>query len=338
MKQLIPLTALAALLAASSLHAQTPAFSKPSGYETINLQPGFNFVGIRLVESAVVSGTFTANTSTSLTDANASFALDANTLYLVEFGGTGSLNGLILEALGSSFSGTTLSGLTGVNADYLTSYTIRPAQTLSGVFGSGSDVLLTKGTQSTGDLVFVPNAQGGFDTYYHTADVVLPNSTVIAGGWRKVGAGGTNQSATPLNYLDGFYVQIRGNEKSLVVTGQVKTSSTLLPAPLGFSYFSSIYPVGATLGTSGLANSVLKGTQSSGDLILLPDGTGGFLTFFHTADVVLPNSTVIPGGWRRVGAGGTDQSTQPITAGFILQRRGASTNLNFSPPSNYNSL
>ncbi len=337
MKQIIPLTALAALAAASPLHAQTPAYSKPSGYETINLQTGFNFVGIRLVESAIVSGTFTSNTSTTLVDSNATFSLNATTLYLVEFGGTGPLKGLILEALGSSFSGNTLSGLSDITADYVAPYTIRPAQTIGGIFGTGANVILQKGSPSTADLIFVPKSSGdGFDTYYHTLDVVVNPSLTIPGAWQQIGNSG-NKSTTPLNYLDGFYVQIRGPQKNLVVTGQVKTNSILLPAVQGFSYFSSTFPVGTTLATSELANSVVKGSPSTADLIFLPNNNGGFDTYYHTLDVVVNPSLTIPGVWQQIGSSG-NKATTPITSGFIFQRRGASANIPLSPPTFYGNL
>jgi hypothetical protein len=334
MKTLIPLTALAALVATGSLSAQTPAFSKPSGYETISLQPGFNFVGMRLVESAVTSGTFTSNTTTALTDSSATFALNATTLYLVEFGGNDPVKGMILEALGSSFSGGTLSGLSGITADYLTTYTIRPAKTLGQVFGTGSNVLISKGTAATGDTVIIPNAQGGFNTFFHSADLVV-GPTTFPGSWQQVGSSG-NKSTTPINYLDGFYVQIRGAAKDLVVSGQVKTSATLLPAIQGFSYFSSIYPAGTTLGSSGLASVITKGTAATGDTILLPNGSGGFNTFFHSADLVV-GPTTFPGSWQQVGSSGNKSAT-PITTGFIFQRRGASANLPFTPPTFYSGL
>ena len=222
-----------------------PAYSVPSGYETLTLAPGFNFVGLRLTESAVVSGTFTSTTSDSVTDSNADFsALDSAKTFILELGGAGALSGMIMEVPGSAFSGGSITGLTGVTDDYLAPYAIKPAQTLGGVFGSGSTAILTKGTLATGDTVYVPNGAGGFTTYYHSADTELfPGGPTVAGKWEKPGSG-DDQANTPLNYLDGFYVQVRGSLVNLVVTGQVKTNATLIPAIEGFSYFSSIYPAG----------------------------------------------------------------------------------------------
>lgn len=332
MKNLIPLTFAAALAASGTSQAQS--FSKPSGYETLKLSPGFNFVGLRLVESPVATGSFTSNTSSTLVDDKTSFSLDPNALYLVEFKGDGPIAGLILEANGSSFSGNSLSGLAGITADYRSKYTIRESKTIGSIFGNGNDVILKKGTASTGDAVYLPNANGGFDTYFHSADLVVGGNT-FPGSWQQVGSSG-DKSATPVNYLDGFYVQVRGQAKDLVVTGQVKTDSTLLPTPKGFSYFSSVYPVGATLLNSELAKSIKKGTSATGDLVLLPDGSGGFKTFFHSADLVVGGNT-FPGSWQQVGSPG-DKGSQALTSGFILQRRGDPANIEITPPDYYSNL
>lgn len=340
MKTLIPLTVIAALAASGISSAQTPAYSKPSGYETISLPTGFNFVGIRLAPSIVKSGTFTARTSTTLTDGGlgATFSdLSTSQSYILELGGAGALAGMIMELPGTSFSNNQITGLSGLSDDYLTSYKIRPSQTIGGVFGTGANVTLKKGSFATADAIFIPKADGnGFDTYYHTLDVVISPTLTIPGVWQKVGGTG-NQAATPINYLDGFYVQVRGSATSLVVTGQVKTTNTLLPAPQGFSYFSSIYPAGTTLATSNLSAVVTKGSFATADLIFMPKAAGGFDTFYHTQDVVISPTLTIPGLWQQVGGSGNKNDT-PITSGFILQRRGEATNLSFSAPSFYSNL
>lgn len=324
--------AFACLAIPQVLFAQA-VYTKPAGYVTLNLKPGFNLVGMQLVESEVKIGTFTSNTATTLVDSNANFVLESNTAYLIELTG-GSLAGGIIEAQGSAFSGTTISGLSGITADYLATYSIRPAKTIAQIFGTGNDVLLAKGSSSTADAIYVPKTGGGFDTYYHTQDQVI-SGTTYPGGWRQVGVSG-DKANTFINYLDGFYIQIRTTEKNLVITGNVKTSSSLLPASEGFSYFSSIYPAGTTLDNSGLASSVLKGSSSTADLIFLPKLSGGFDTFYHTQDQVI-SGTTYPGGWRQVGVSG-DKKDQVISSGFLFQRRGVSTNLPLSPPSSYSSL
>lgn len=339
MKQFIPITVLAAIFATSSAIANT-AYSTPSGYVTENLQPGFNFVGLTLVNSSVAAGTFTSNTGESLTDSNADFSsLAPATQYILEIGGNGPLAGLIMDMPGSVFSGDTISGLTEITADYLAPYTVRPAATVSQVFGSGENVLLQKGTAATADKLFIPNTAGnGFDTYFHTADApAFPGGPIVAGRWQRLSATG-DQANAPINYLDGFYVQILGAARDLVVTGEVKTSVTSLPAVTGFSYFSSIYPVGSTLASSTLADSVTRGTAGTADLIFIPQVGGGFSSFFHTNDApAFPGGPIVPGRWQQVGVAG-DAGTAPFASGFILQRRGASANIPYAPPAFYGQL
>jgi hypothetical protein len=313
---------------------QSTAYTNPVGYATQTLSPGFSLTGLTLQNPTLAVGTFDANNTVSLTDDTANFSVNSTSSYIVEMLDTSGVPGVMIEVPGTAFSATTISGLTGITSSYLGGYKIRVAATIAGIFGNGATCVLKKGTSLTADLIYAPNSVGGFDTYFHSADVTVPVS--IPGKWQKVGGGSTDQFNTPLNYLDAFYVQVRGSAVNLVVTGEVKLQSTSLPAINGFSYFSSVYPTGSTLGSSGLAASVLKGTSLTADLISMPNGSGGFDTYFHTASVTVP--VPIPGKWQKVGAGSTDQTATPLTSGFILQRRGVSANIPYAPPASYTSL
>jgi len=330
---------IAAAAAVGMAYGQNTATTKPVGYETATLASGFNFIGLRLHDSAVLNGTFESSTTDTLVDNEGTFqtALTAGKLYLVEIN-AGAKQGVIVEVMGGGASQTTLSGLANITADYRTSYSIRPAKTLSSVFGSGATCVLKKGTSATADSVYVPNSSGGFDTYFHSADTTpFPGAPTTPGKWQKIGTT-ADQGATPVNYLDGFYVEIRGSQVSLTVSGEVKTTPTSLPAIQGFSYYSSVYPAGSTLESSGLASVVTKGTAATADLVFMPVAGGGFGTFYHSADTVpFPGAPTVPGKWEKVGGSG-NQGAVEITSGMIFQRRGASADLKYTPPASYTGL
>lgn len=325
MKRSIPFSLLAAF-AAAGFAAAEPVYTTPVGYTTANLVPGFNLVGITLHNSIAATGIFDSQTETSLTDSTASFAFDTAKNYIVEVQASSVVTGTIIEAPGSSFTANTINNLTGITSDYLGAYSIRESATIGGIFGSGASCILTKGTLSTADLVYVPDGSGGFDIYYHSADVTFP--VPAPGSWQKISGSG-NQSTAPINYLDGIYVQIRGSAVELTIAGEVKTKVSSLPAFNGFSYFSSIYPAGTNLGSSGLADFVIKGTTATADLIYMPDGSGGFDIYYHSPDVTFP--VPASGSWQKINGSG-NQAETPITSGFILQRRGGSINMQFNPP------
>lgn len=324
---------LLAVFAAAGFAAAEPVYTTPVGYVTNELTPGFNFIGLTIHNPIIATGAFDSQSATSLTDSNANFAFDPASNYVVEMTETSDAYGIIIDVPGSAFTSNSISGLVDINSSYLGGYQIREAAAIGDIFGNGPSCILQKGSPTAADLVYVPDGLDGFDIYYHTADVTVP--IPIPGKWQKVGAGSADQSGAPLNYLDAFYVQIRNNPVELTVTGEVKVKQTSLPATSGFSYFASIYPAGSTLGTSNLAESVLKGSPTTADLIYMPDGLGGFDIFYHTADVTVP--IPIPGKWQKVGAGTTDQSATPFSSGFIFQRKGADANLPFSVPASYTS-
>ena len=310
------------------------AYTNPVGYSSTTLQPGTQLIGLTLQNATLAQGVFDTNTSTGLTDNEAAFSMISTSFYIVEMLTPSGVPGLTIEVPGSAFSATSITGLTGITASYLGGYKIRESANFSSIFGNGSTCILKKGTSTTADLIYLPNSVGGFDTYFHTADVTVP--VPIAGKWQKVGGGSSDQANAPIYYLDAMYVQVRGPSVKLTISGEVKLQSTSLPAINGFSYFGGIYPAGSSLGSSSLASTVQKGNSSTADLIFMPNDLGGFDTFFHTANVTVP--VPIAGKWQKVGGGATDQATAPITSGFILQRRGASVNMPFTPPSSYSSL
>lgn len=312
MKKLLLFSLLGGLSAQFAMGVAT----NPVGYSTQTIYNGvFNLVGITLQGTTVAAGATVSVNGAVVTVVDGIADGLGSGPYIFEVT-SGTLNGAI-ELISASDS--TLNTLTLANA--LTSlaatdtYVIRNAATLGSVFGTGANVLIKKGTSLTGDLVYVPVGGGAFNVYYHTAD------SFVAGAWTKDGGGGLGAN-TPLVYTDAVYVLNRsGANYNLVITGEVKTTPTIIGLPDAFNYISAVYPVGTTLAGSGIANSsgFLKGTSTTGDLIYMSDvnNPGTYRIFYHTAD------SFVAGTWREDGVSG-DAGSVTMTSGIVIQRRAGS--------------
>lgn len=317
MKTLIPLTALAALVASSSLPAQTPAFSKPSGYVTETLQPGFNLIGLTLHSSPLASGTLTEITPTAITVSSA-ISPTPGDFYILEIN-DGATAGGLQEVPASAITGNVINltqdlGAMGVNIG--DAFSLRKAPTLEEIFGTTNSVLKKAATPGVADLVWLPNGNGGYNRYFL--------NTLNA--WRNA-AGGAAPNV-PVVYADGFFVQRKDSTVDLIITGQVKTTPTKISITPGFNLVGTSYPVGATLQNSGLDGVVKKAaTPGVADLIWVPNGNGGYDRYFlNTLNA-----------WRNA-AGGAAPDNVPLKSAIFLQRKDAAANINLTPPSSYSSL
>jgi len=314
-------------LAISSAAAQTA--SKPVGYETLEINQQFNTIGLRLLGVTNVTTTIATVSGATITlDA----APSADGTYIVEIDDNVGAGAVVTGvATGSS---VVLSQDLSVSLAVGDSVTIREVQTLDSVFGTPS--ILTGGfAESSADLVSVPDGSGGFNTYYY-----FSGSFGGAGaGWRASGqtSGTIDATTVNINYTDGMVVTNRGADNSVVVTGSVKTSPTTLGLANQFNYVSSVYPAGATLANSGLETQLTGAfAESSADLVSLPDGAGGFNTYFYFSG----SFGGAGAGWRASGqtSGVIDATTVELTPGMIITNRGAAQNADVVAPAFYSNL
>lgn len=314
------LTAGSLSLLAGAAFSQS-AVSNAGGYETITINGSgaFTVFGLRLHEPIVVSGTFESQTGgTTLTDTDvdfdtalAGFTSGTDTL-LIEITGATASEGTVIEF--NTWSVNDITGLSGIVADDVTDYSIRAAKTIADVFGADNDIGLTSsttGAPSGAAILYVPNASGGFDQFYHLDFTGQPKQ------WLQVGAG--NADNFPLNYVDGLIISEPGaTDLSLVVTGMVKTSATRLPVSNSFTYLGTAYPVGSELLTSNLGESLTAsttGAPSSADIVYMPlPDASGYRQFYYL------DFTGQPKQWLEVGAGNAD--TEPLTSGIIVNQQG----------------
>jgi hypothetical protein len=332
MKSIFPLALLVALLAPAG--AQT-ATSPIVGYTTQTIKSGqFNLIGLTLHEPAVAAGTLEVVGASSVTDTGAGFGtlLTAGKTYILEIVDTASpLNGIIQEI--GAWSGdnlTTTQNLSVLGVAAGTKYSLRAAPTLNDLLGASNTAGFTGSAtfnSNEADLVYVPNGTGGFDRYYYSTYVGYT-------GWYNA----TNNAAagtTPVVYADGILIFRRtGADLSLVISGTVKTTVTKLALAAGqFNYISSVFPVGSTLGNSGMASNLTGSANfnsNEADLIYIPDGTGGYNRYYYSTYVGYT-------GWYNATTN-IPSDTVPLSSGIIILRRGAAVNVVINPPSSYSAL
>ena len=346
MKQLITFSAFAAIAAAGSVSAQTPAYSKPSGYvtEVLKGDGAFNLIGLTLHQSPVATGVLTGVSSSKVSDSASNFTtlLTPGLTYVLQFK-SGAQNGgvQVVTAWGTaSGGGNTVNDLVMSQnmqqAGVLVgdSYELRPAATLSTVFGATNQAGLKSGSLLSADIIWLPDDFGGFAKFYYSPGTTVP--FVTPAGWKD--SGGANAANQPIVYTDAMFIQRRGvGDLNLVLTGQVKTTSTqVIAVGSQFNYVSSVFPVGTTLGTSGLEQGLKAGSLISGDVLWMQNAARtGYDKFYYSPGTTVP--FVTPAGWK-TSAGG-DATSQPLTSGIIIQRRGLTDSAPpINPPSSYSNL
>jgi hypothetical protein len=276
----------AALLAPGALFAQTTAKTGPVGYETVSLATGFNYIGLRLHQPTLAAGVLDAVSSSSITDNDVNIAalVTSGKTYIVEVKTTSPADsGAVAEVLGSAITNgviTTSNNLTAVGAAVGDTYSIRQSATIESVFGASNSANLTPGYGSSAgaDVLYVPNGSGEFASYYYDGD----EST-----WKTTGGTSVTPQDVPLVYLDAVVV-FANNPLNLVVSGEVLRQSVIQAVGSGFNYIGGIHPAGATLDSTFSTNiSTMTqgfGSSAGADVIYIPDGLGGFGSYYYDGD------------------------------------------------------
>ncbi|MBB5352536.1 hypothetical protein HNR46_002782 [Haloferula luteola] len=340
MKLFTTIAALGALTVASF-----GATTDPVGYitqtivgKTASSDPDvFNLLGITLHGSKVVSGSLTAVTATSVSaDIDFDTLLESGNTYVLRIT-SGAQDGAVVAVsdwgtsagLDAGALETSPNDLSAAGVAAGDTFELRVAPTISSVFGAANEIGFAEATSiTTADVVWLPTGGGGFAKYFYHPGASFP--VVVAEGWKN--SSGQAAGDTPIVYSDGLFVQRRSTgDISLVVTGEVILSNTQLLVEAGlFNYVGSIFPVGSTLGNSGLEANLLAATSiSTADVVWLPNGSGGYNKFFYHPGASFP--VVVAAGWKT--SAGADASAQALTPGMIIQRRGSGdVNVTISVP------
>lgn len=329
MKTHLKLIAGVALAAVSSATAQET--TKPVGFRTETIKAGvFNLMSADLAEAISAAGTTTGVSATGIADDAADFSttLAGDKTWVVQVT-SGAQAGLVTEVVSvDSATGLTLAddlAAAGVAAG--DSYEIRAAKTLADIFGPANEAGLTAGTADTADVIWSPNGDGTFTRYYYKVGGLGGN------GWRSLASPVTDQSKAPIVSTDAFFVQSRAAaDKDLVIVGHVQTRGATVPLIKGFNFISRIAPVGQTLATSALIDSVQGGTADTADLVWIPDGNGGYTRYYSKVGGLGGN------GWRSLASPVTDQGGAALASGVIVERRGDPTMAKVGVPAFYGNL
>jgi hypothetical protein len=185
------------------------------------------------------------------------------------------------------------------------SYQLRTAPTLNEVFGTS---LTGSFNAAAADVVWLPNGAGGFNTYFFstTGNEFRGTATPFAAPPKPIAA----------YYPDGLLVEVKANPTSVVITGMVKTTDTIVNVNNGFNVAAVNAPVGQTLGNSGL-EATLAGSfnAAAADIVWQPTGPGTFDTYFYNNGASQWKTTAAPFG--------ADQGAVPIGSGILIERKGA---------------
>lgn len=319
---LIPITTLVALAASSSLHAQTAAYSKPSGYVTQPIVQGFNMLGVNLVQPSVATGSFSGVSATQASDSANDFSLvlTAGASYILEII-SGTQAGAITEVTSWSVGNlNTSDDLVAAGVQANDQYTLRKAPTLEEVFGTTNSALTKNNSVLNADVVWVANGASNYIRYFQ-------NNT---GAWRNATTPGLAPN-TPLVYLDGIFIQRKlATPIEIVFTGEVQTRSVQTTVGQGFNLLSTVYPAGSTLQNIGLDTVLAKNNSVlNADVVWLANGAGGYTRYFL-------NNT---GAWRNATVPALVTEPVPITSGILIQKKTVgSTPLLLTPPASYANL
>ena len=328
------LVLLCSMLFVSSASAQSVAYSKPAGFVTHTLKAQqLNLIGLTLHEPVVYSGSFDEVEGLILRDINADYdaALTSGNSYVLEIVDNPtdpSLNGVIqvitdwtAQEITTTEDLTADGPVAGLAAG--AKYNLRAPKTISDVFGSSNSAGLTAGANmASADVIWLHNGVG-FDKFYYSEGGGFGGGEA---GWKD--DSGADAGDFPIIYTDAVIIQNKAlTDKKLVVSGVVKTKAVTLALMEGkFNFISSTYPVGSTLGNSGLETDLVGGVdKDSSDVVWMPNDEGGYDQYYYSTE-----------GWK-------DAQEQPasdtlLTSGIIIERIGDNANAKLTPPEAYNDL
>jgi hypothetical protein len=340
MKHLIPLTALAALSAASPIYAQTPAFSKPSGYVTTSLQVGFNLIGLNLQTPSLSTGKFETVTSTTLTDSDVTnFLPTSGRTYVLEIT-SGTIQGSIFEVPAANIANNEITIATDPASDLVAlglttddTYNLRIAPTLEEIFTTvpllQGGILHAAATSGAADNIWLPNGNGGYIQYYLRSGATPAFREVVSN---------TVSPNVPIIYTDGFFVQKKtSTAASLTITGDVKTVGTNSVITQGFNPVNLVAPVGLNLFNAGLEDDLKPGANSGvADIVWVQQSNLTYKQYFRRSGATQT--------WRDVDSPSvalTQQDAEAVTlsGSVLIQRKDAGkVNIDLNVPNNYSNL
>ncbi|MBK1833713.1 hypothetical protein [Roseibacillus ishigakijimensis] len=324
------------------------ATSPVVGYETLAIEPGLNFVGLRLHEKPVASGQLESATASTVTDDDVLLGdLIVSGTYILELeDGSGIIQEVVTGAGNSLDVAADLTSLS-----FPVSYTLRPSATLESVFGSevvGGNLtsgLAVGGASSAGaDQIWLWNGSS-FDKYYF--DEFAESTGFSSAAWVNLANSGAPVDASAVNlvYADGFVISsASGND--FTVAGDLKAAATELNLQSGLNFVSAVAPVGVESIEDAFGSSYSNGFLDSGlaiggassagaDQVWVWNGSGFDKYYF---DEFAPSTGFASAAW--VNLADTNASVDPsavnLGSGFVISSGGG--NATVATPEIYEGL
>ncbi len=235
--------------------AQTRIASAVVGYETLTLKGGqYNLCGLRLLQKSLYVGNVNWDGALFTNAASSGFSILSEDIpYQLELK-SGEYTGLIVAVVKSD-NGLALHEISAgvdLNAFSEVECCLRQSVTLDSLFGSPNRVNLdVSDTMSSGqaDEVLL-RRDGVFEKFFYT-------SATPSGWYKETSSGVEMASDTPILSTEAFMFYRKAEQDlDIVVSGYVKMSNTIYLLKDTYNYLSSSYPIGMTLGSSGLSSSV----------------------------------------------------------------------------------
>lgn len=316
---------IAAAAAVGMAHGAETATTKPVGYVTNSLQPGFNLIGLTLQSPSLVTGDIETVNGAQIgdTDLNIQTSLPVGRTYILEVT-SGAAAGFVQEFVTVNGGTITLpAAVSGLAAD--DKYQIRVAPTLEEIFGN---TLQTQSTSAGSDIVWLSNGPGVFEKYYRQSP--LFGSPV----WKKLGPNNTEVNApnTPVVYLDSFFVEVKTTQKNLVISGELRADVTSLFLGPGFNAVGTVFPVGSNLANSNISGALQSQSTSAGsDIVWISRGPGVFEKYYYQRPLFGAQI------WKRLDANNVettvDANTVNLSTGMFIEKKGTtSSTVKVNPP------
>ena len=338
MKKTNLLAVLALALAATPafLHAQTTNYSDVVGYMQISIPAGrASLVSFPLGSAPITSGIFSGksgnvlSTSASLAALPSALANSSNEpAYYAEVT-SGPNSGLILEITAKTTGSITVGDASSLTGNE--SFQIKKFTTLGDVLGAGNSAGLLGGDSVTNADVVWAVANGAWKQYFFYDDGFGGEIDPLQ--WQTPGSIG-DKSDTRIDPDQGvLIVRKAGSNRTVTVTGTVKTTATISPLLNGAQIITNPYPTDKTLGTLNLrtgnsSTGLVEGDSVNNSDVIYNLDNGAWKQYFVYNDGF--GGEIDPVQWQTPGSG-VDQSGVAVSAGeaLLLIRRGSA--FNWSP-------
>jgi len=340
--------ALLLVLAWPAQAQETTLRGEPFGYVRVNVAAGTgtakrtSFISIPLIEEAsingAVSGRITAIGTNSITAAGAGWTAGqlstAATPHLIEITSGVARGRMFLISTTTANANTAdtvivdrvestrISDLRSIGiltgAETGDTYRIRAVDTLSSLFGSGTEqnpvVSFGAETPTAADTIKL-SVNGSTSTYYYSTS---------RGRWTLVGLGSPDASNTPIPPYAGMqYERLPNTPLSFLVTGRVPTTPRqAVVKNSGTTILSSHWPVARTFASLGLQNlsGWMKGASNAVADTVIVSTSGSSSTYYHDG-----------ANWRRVftGAPLANNDVIPLGASLMINKKGTAGGFSF---------